>query len=333
MSNEVVFEYTRSKEKRDVPKDVTIVRLHSCVTEVSSFMFHDCRQLKEVVFNEGLRKIGYGSFYNCKVLQSITLPSTLIEVGKDAFHYCTSLREVVLNEGLQKLDINSFYGCASLKSITLPSTVSKIGMNAFNCCTNLKTVTLNESLQTIGHAAFVGCISLESITIPPTVTEISGTTFYICRRLREVGLHEGIQIASDAFAKCTSLERFTFPKLSFRLDTIIQAGKYVNVENKIDNIRDLVERSDSDLFISATPRLYLLAKGQHWKGVKEALGRIDRLLTYYELKEATTLLELAMWKSKMDQAEEASDINRDLYRIDIPGPVKNTILQYLNFRV
>ena len=146
--------------------------------------------------------------------------------------------------------------------------------------------------------------------------------------MREVGLHDGIQIATDAFRNCTSLERFTFPKLSTRLDNIIKTGKYVNVENKIDNIRDLVERRDSDLFISATP--YRVGIG---KGVKEALGRIDKSIAYYELREATTLLELAMWKSKMDQAEEASDINRDLYRIDIPGPVKNAILQYLNFRV
>ncbi len=62
------------------------------------------------------------------------------------------------------------------------------------------------------------------------------------------------------------------------------------------------------------------------------LGQIDRLIAYYELKEATTLLELAMWKAKMDQSEE-NLINRDEYRIDIPSPVKNTILQYLNFRV
>ena len=93
---------------------------------------------------------------------------------------------------------------------------------------------------------------LRCITIPQTVTEISAHTFANCLNLREVGLHEGIQIASDAFRNCTSLERFTFPKLSTRLDTIIKTGKYVNVENKIDNIRDLVERRDSDLFLCHT---------------------------------------------------------------------------------
>ena len=51
-----------------------------------------------------------------------------------------------------------------------------------------------------------------------------------------------------------------------------------------------------------------------------------------KLKEATTLFELALWKSKLDQAG-TDPINRGVHRINIPGPVKNTILQYLNYRV
>ena len=66
-----------------------------------------------------------------------------------------------------------------------------------------------------------------------------------------------------------------------------------------------------------------LVQGQNWNILRSAFGRIDRLTTYYELKEATTLLELAMWKSKMDQVEE-NLLNRDAHRIDIPGPVRDT---------
>ena len=136
-------------------------------------------------------------------------------------------------------------------------------------------------------------------------------------------------IDRHAFRNCRSLERFTFPKLSTRLDTIIQAGKYVDIEDKIDNIRHLVERRGSELFVSEVESVT-----QRWRAlVKGTLGQIDRLLTYYELKEATTLLELAMWKSKIDQVQVKPSANRDAYRNDIPGPVKSTILQYLDFRV
>jgi len=57
MSNEVEFEYTGKEEREDVPKDVTIVRFHSSVEEVSNSMFRECERLKVVVLNEELQKI------------------------------------------------------------------------------------------------------------------------------------------------------------------------------------------------------------------------------------------------------------------------------------
>jgi len=62
---------------------------------------------------------------------------------------------------------------------------------------------------------------------------------------------------------------------------------------------------------------------------RQRVDQIVEVITYYEMKEATTLFELALWKAKIDQAEEAADINREAYRIEVPGPVKDTTLQYL----
>ena len=328
MSSEVVFEYTGAEVEDDVPKDVTIVRFHSSVTEVSNDMFRECEQLKKVVLNEGLRKIGKHSFLNCRKLEHINFPSTLIEVCEWAFRGCC-LRDVVLNEGLLEIKQSAFQGCQLLKSITLPSTIHTIGAHAFCGCHGLSEVILNEGLQTIGAAAFASCTSLEgSITIPSTITMIVDSTFYNCQRLREVGLHDRIQMfGCNAFTCCTSLERFTFPNLTTRLENTTRAG-LTEVEDKIDGICCLVERRGSEVFISDKR----LVQGRNWDLVKGILGRIDRIINFYELKEATTLLELAIWKSKIDQTEE-NLIKRDAHRIDIPGPVRDTILQYLNFRV
>ena len=63
--------------------------------------------------------------------------------------------------------------------------------------------------------------------------------------------------------------------------------------------------------------------------VRRDLVRISQLVSYYELKEATTTFELALWKSKLDQAGATNPTNRSDYRIDVPGPVKDTMLQYL----
>jgi len=93
-SNEVEFEYTGLEEREDVPRDVTIVRFHSSVIEVSE-MFQHCQQLKNVVLNEGLPKIGTNSFSHCSKLEYINLPSTVTEIDKCAFAHCSSLKKVV----------------------------------------------------------------------------------------------------------------------------------------------------------------------------------------------------------------------------------------------
>jgi len=53
-------------------------------------------------------------------------------------------------------------------------------------------------------------------------------------------------------------------------------------------------------------------------------------VSYYELKEATSTFELALWKSKLDQSDAINTTNRAAYLIDVPGPVKDTLLQYLD---
>ena len=61
---------------------------------------------------------------------------------------------------------------------------------------------------------------------------------------------------------------------------------------------------------------------------KEKVNKIVGLIAYYEVKEATTMFELALWKARIDQAGEAN-ISRNAHRVEVPGPVRDTILQYL----
>ena len=106
----VVFQYTGIEKREDVPKDVTIVRFHSSVTEVGTNMFRECYRLKKVVLNEGLRMIGGKSFHGCYQLEleHINLPSTVTEIGDYAFYDCSGLKDVVLSKGLQKMDLLHF---------------------------------------------------------------------------------------------------------------------------------------------------------------------------------------------------------------------------------
>ena len=64
----------------------------------------------------------------------------------------------------------------------------------------------------------------------------------------------------------------------------------------------------------------------NWKSFRESIDKITNLINYYEVKEATSLFELALWKATMEQANRPT---REACRIEVPGPVKETILQYL----
>ena len=85
LNNSDIFEYTG--EGCAVPIDVTIVRFHRSVVEVEKRAFRDCQQLREMVFNDGLQKIGVSAFLNCTSLSSIALPSTVTKIGISAFKF------------------------------------------------------------------------------------------------------------------------------------------------------------------------------------------------------------------------------------------------------
>jgi len=284
----VEFEYTG---KISVPKNVTCVRFHPSVTKVENgtlfgnWAFKDCKDLKKVVFNEGLKKIGKKAFMECNKLEKISFPSTLIEISDYAF-YMNDMKQVVFNEGLQIIEHNSFWGIKALESVTMSSTVKLIGRSAFDECENLSEVVLN---------------------IPRV-------------------------IKYNAFRNCERLERFKFI-ITSRLNAIVQTG-LTDIENKMYQIHGVGRNSGSIVQWSPGNEVVVDSRamrgGENWPQIRPVLDKINELVVYYELREATTLFELALWKSKIDQVDKTSGVvSRKAYRVEVPGTVKDAILQFL----
>ena len=255
-----------------------------------------------------------------------------------ASHTCRGLSEVVLNEGVQDIKYATFNNCISLERITIPSTVTEISYCAFSYCPNLRDVVLYDGIKRIRHDAFHGCRSIQRITTPSTVNYIGSDAFMNCSSLREVIIvnFEGVQIKSDAFTDCTSLERFKFPHLSTstRLNYVIQVG-HTDIEAKMDDIPAVEWRGEELAIPAIRRRIENRSRLSLMETVvevdKEKIDRVEGLVRYYEKKEATTLFELALWKANLDQASEMTRRSTwDKYRIEVPGPVKDTILQYLS---
>ncbi|KAL7544087.1 hypothetical protein ACHAXR_013518 [Thalassiosira sp. AJA248-18] len=200
-------------------------------------------------------------------------------------------------------------------------------------------MVLNEGLQIIGDFAFYNCISMESIKFPSTLSEVGYNSFNKCIVLREVVLNEGLQkIGWSAFRDCLSLESYKFPCLSNRFGAISHDAQ-TEVVNKINGIQG-VERVGSEVVITHTAM-----NAENWGTTRESLGRIIGLIAYYELKEATTTFELALWKdnidnslvgkpvkrAKIDENKAANIDNRKECLMEVPGPVKNAVLQYFSY--
>lgn len=70
------------------------LEVRSGTTVVAERAFTGMSRLEGVIFNEGLKHIGYCAFNECKDLKYIKLPKSLVSIGHEAFGY-TALEEVV----------------------------------------------------------------------------------------------------------------------------------------------------------------------------------------------------------------------------------------------
>ena len=168
--------------------------------------------------------IGESAFISCKILSSITIPSSITTIEKNAFLFCDNL-----------------------SSVTIPSSVSNIGDFAFSMCKNLMNINVEtrnsyytsidgvlfdkgglilicfpqgksggynipSSVTTINRGSFYNCYSLTGIGIPYSVTTIGELAFYSCRGLTSITIPTSVNtIGNSAFSNCTSLINITIP--------------------------------------------------------------------------------------------------------------------------
>ena len=328
-------------------KSLKSIEFPSTLKRIGNTAFYGCCNLKKIVLDEGLKKIDDSAFEGCVSLESIKFPSTIRAIGahafdhSSAFHCRSDLKEVVFNDGLVRIGEGAFNGCRSLLSIILPCSVKYLGErsfyrctelrkvvfnevrtideNAFGYCKDLKEVLFKEGLQEVGVESFSGCTSLETINFPSTLEVVGEKAFKHCKNLKEVTISDGCNlktIGKNVFVDCDSLERIsiTFPRLEY----LIQVG-HANIINEINNIPDMqcvVAKQQhwvSNLFGRKNIAEVLITGGR-WNEALNKVDQVNKLIKKYEIKEATVLIELALWKGKMGQACDAVDTSNGAYR-------------------
>ena len=161
------------------------VRFVDGVTSIGSFAFFNCVLLNSVTIPSSVNSIGSYAFSHCTGLTSITIPDSVREIGSSAF-LISGLTSITIPEGVTSIEDSTFSGCNDLTSITIPSSVTSIGNCAFLGCTKLTSIKIPERVTSIGEKAFSGCTGLTSITIPSSVASIGEKAFYGCTSLTNI---------------------------------------------------------------------------------------------------------------------------------------------------
>ncbi len=260
-----IFVYTGGEQ--EVPRDVKRVRIAENVDIIARLVFYNCRELIEVEGHNKLKKIEEYAFKRCRLLRRVTKMTGIIEIEKQAFNSCTSLSELDVDK-LEIIGEGAFFWCKTLRPINMTS-IRRIGRSAFTSCGALTDAVFGQNLERI-EVAFVYA-ALRRIIIPLKDNLIIGNTaFNYCGNLSRVdtldgGIHKTI----------SSLH--------------IESWR-TEMEGEIDRINQTLPNTESSEKTEAI---------QEW--VTRVLGRMKYFKTEHLilLKEAMTLLELALWKAKL----------------------------------
>lgn len=195
--------------------------------------------IPESVTYEGITytvvKIGNEAFVNCKMLESISVPSTVVQIGKEdssmAFSGCTSLKRIRFEDGTQKLVLGAYYD-TDYKSnygrglfLSCPLEEVYIGRNISY---KNKYYAFEKYPQYYGYSAFYNQPKLAKVTISSTVTEIPICLFKGCSVLSNVSI----------LGRLTKIPAYSFDGCN--LSTL-------NLSNSIEEIGDYAFQNNTAL--------------------------------------------------------------------------------------
>ena len=169
--------------------------------------------ISECVIPDGVIRIEYEAFQNCRYLKNVTIPGSIESIthgydGRSRFWDCNNLQSVTIGNGVKEIGDSAFRNCSNLKSVTIPNSVTKIGDSAFKKCWSLQNITIPNSVTTIGEWAFQYCSNLKSVTIPKSVTTLGGGAFRDCDNLKEVRLPKEIKMEYVTFPDSCKVIRY-----------------------------------------------------------------------------------------------------------------------------
>ena len=146
--------------------------------------FNGSTNLKTIQIPNGVGRVDRYAFYQCKSLETVSLPETVEDIKDVAFSECRNLKKINLPKNLTRIGSGAFRFCESLEEVSMEDKVGVIQSNAFENCVRLRVVRLSQGLREIGDCAFLNCEKLTEITVPSRIKYIGTGVFAGCNNIR-----------------------------------------------------------------------------------------------------------------------------------------------------
>jgi hypothetical protein len=232
------------------------------------------------------------------IITHARIDESITEVDDEAFLNCPNLQSVDCHARVEKIGKSTFRNCPRLRSIKLPG-VKKIGIRAF-AHSGLRDVEFGNELRSIAAYA-LDCTGLTYAAFGDKLERIKGLSFEGCTRLRFITLpiKDGV-IRHKAF-DCPDLERVDLTGSVHKAVSSLHLESWrIEMNAEIQHINKVLPTSYPEI----KTRLI-----QVW--VQSVTHRFGYFKVHHNnlLKEAMTLLELALWKAKLDEKVDSIDDN------------------------
>ena len=260
------------------PQHITHVLIDESVDEIEDNAFDSCENLVRFDTHDGIRRVGKWAFRYCKSLRRINLKSA-IEIDDCAFFSCENLVYVEFGDRLETVGDDAFAFCTSLPHLKLPS-ITTIGATAFKYCRQLRDVELSGRLETIGESTFWQCQRLQRIAIPPKRFLFALNFFQRYSQFKYCGELTTVDLVGGIHETVASLHMDSWrAEMNDEINRINQVLPNTRIDEKTEEIQQWMHS--------------VVDKMDHYKDKH-----------YRHVKEGITLLELALWKAKLDEKED-----------------------------
>lgn len=218
--------------------------------------------IKKVVIENGVTKIGSYAFLHCTNLTDVTIPDSVTRIGVRAFEGCTGLTGVTIPDSVTYIGACAFEGCTGLTGVYITNLTAwcKIWFSvSYNEWDEVYSYTSNP-LYYAGNLYLCGKL-VTDLVIPNGITRVGGYSYYDEDNLEYI-------YYGSAFLGCTCVETIVIPESV----TTFQSYSFEDCKNlrwiEVDKHNRIYSSIDGNLYDESKTEL-----------IKYAIGKTNKFFT------------------------------------------------------